>query len=545
MSKVAHYLQEHLIGEVMSNPDARKYFATDGSVFRLDPALVVYPRSENDVRKTARFCWQLAERGRVIPITARGLGSTQSGAALGSGIMMVFPAHLNKIVELDSKTGDVTAETGINYGKLQQTLLTHGRFLPPYPASIEYSTLGGAIATNASGEQSLKYGSTRQFVKRLRVVLANGEVIETGRISRRDLNKKMGLTTMEGDIYRQLDKLIEENYDLIQSSVLPVSKNSSGYDLADVKHKDGSFDLTPLLVGSEGTLGMVTEATLGTQVHNLTTTLIVALFDEIEAAQAAISELVDFSEPPAKLEMVDENLLKFVNKSNPSFLKGIIDPPFPKLALLIEYDTSTDRIQKRAVKRAFKILKHNGATYQVETEPDAKERLWKIHDAVSMVLSHSLGGSRPLPVIEDGIVPLERLQEYIGAIYRLFKSHNLAPVLWGHAGNANLHVMPLLDLAQVGDRQKIFKLMDDHFSLIMSLGGSLSGSRGDGRLRGPYLEKLYGSEVYNLFIQVKRIFDPMNILNPGVKIGVDIEDVKPLLRPDYALGQVYNHLPRG
>src|SRR3954470_8281170 len=178
MSKVAHYLQEHLVGEVMSSTDARRYFATDGSILQLAPALIAYPRTENDVRKTARFTWQLAERGRSIPITARGAGTDQAGAAIGQGIIMVFPAHMNRIVEFDGKSGVVTVEPGINYGKLQQTLQTHGRFLPPFPASLEYSTIGGAVANNASGENSVKYGDTRSYVRSLRVVLANGEVIE-------------------------------------------------------------------------------------------------------------------------------------------------------------------------------------------------------------------------------------------------------------------------------------------------------------------------------------------------------------------------------
>jgi FAD/FMN-containing dehydrogenase len=135
MSKVAHYLQEHLVGEVMTSTDARRYFATDSSILQLAPALIVYPRNENDIRKTCRFSWQLAERGRVIPITARGSGSGQAGASLGSGILLVFPAHMNRVLELDTKANTVTIEPGINYGKLQQTLHTHGRFLPPYPAT--------------------------------------------------------------------------------------------------------------------------------------------------------------------------------------------------------------------------------------------------------------------------------------------------------------------------------------------------------------------------------------------------------------------------
>src|SRR3989344_5399507 len=275
MSKVAHYLQEHLVGEVMTGADARRYFATDTSIFSIPPAIVVYPRNENDVRKTARFSWQLAERGRIIPITARGLGTDQSGAALGSGIMLVFPAHMHSILDLNGKSGEVSVEPGINYGKLQQALHYHYRFLPPYPASLEYSTVGGAIANNAGGERSIKYGSTRNFVKQLRVVLANGEVIEAGPLNKRELNKKLGLNSMEGEIYRQLDTLIEENHELIQKSVLPVSKNSAGYALSEVKRKDGSFNLAPLLVGSQGTLVIVTEATLRTEPHSANSPLIV------------------------------------------------------------------------------------------------------------------------------------------------------------------------------------------------------------------------------------------------------------------------------
>ena len=150
MSRVAHYLQEHLVGEVVTSVDARRFFSTDCSVFSVLPAIIVYPRGEADIRKVTRFAWQLAERGRSIAITARGAGTDLSGGAIGTGIVLVFPAHMNRVVEFDSKTGNAIVEPGIMYGKLQQALETHGRFLPPYPASYEYSTVGGAIANNAS-----------------------------------------------------------------------------------------------------------------------------------------------------------------------------------------------------------------------------------------------------------------------------------------------------------------------------------------------------------------------------------------------------------
>lgn len=543
MSKVAHYLQEHLVGEVMTAPDARKYFATDASIFSIPPAIVVYPRTENDVRKAARFTWQLAERGRIIPMTARGLGTDQSGAALGNGIMLVFPAHMHRILELDGKSGAITIEPGVNYGKLQQVLHTHGRFLPPYPASLEYSTIGGAIANNAGGERSIKYGSTRNFVKRLRVVLANGEVIETRRLNKRELNKKLGLNSMEGEIYRKLDILIEENEALIKRSVLNVTKNSAGYALSEVRRRDGSFDLTPILVGSQGTLGLVTEATLETRPHNPATTLIAAFVDDLSVAQEVVNGLRGFSNLPAAVEMVDNALLEFVQATNPSLLAGVIEPPFQKMVLFIEFDNSSDRIQKKLVKRATKLLENQGVPYRLENNPEQREQLWKIRESAASILAHNNSAAKALPIIEDGVVPTERFTEFLQGIYDLFSSNKLPVAVWGHAGDAHLHVQPLLDLGQVGGRQTLFKVMEDYYSMVTRLGGSTTGEHGDGRLRGPYLEQMYGSEVYELFKQVRAIFDPYRTLNPGVKTDVKLADIKPLLRQDYDLAHLYDHMP--
>jgi FAD/FMN-containing dehydrogenase len=543
-SKVAHYLQEHLMGEVMASADARRYFSTDGSVLTVTPALIAYPRNENDVRKATRFTWQLAERGRVIPITPRGAGTDQSGAALGSGIMLVFPAHMHRILELDDKSGIVVVEPGVNYGKLQQTLHTHDRFLPPYPASVEYSTVGGAVANNASGEKSVKYGCTRDYVRALRVVLANGEVIETSRLSKRDLNKKLGLTTFEGELYRALDALLEENRELIDKMALNVTKNTAGYNLVDIKRKDGSFDLTPLFVGAQGTLGIVTEIALQTEAYIPATTLLVAHFDDLEKAQSAVLELRSLAEMPSAIEMVDGNLLNLVDQQNPNQLRDLVSKPFPKAVLLVEFDTASERSRKKLVKKARKLLERHAASVQVENDPANQENLWKIRHASASVITFGDGGTKALPIIEDGIVPPDRLREYVEGVYQLFTRNNLPVAIWGHAGDANLHMQPFLDLSQVGDRQKAFRVMDEYYNLVISLGGSTSAQHGDGRLRAPYLQKLYGPEVYTLFTKVKQIFDPYSTMNPGVKMNVTLETIKPMLRSSYSLEHLHDHLPR-
>jgi FAD/FMN-containing dehydrogenase len=545
MNKVAQYLQEHVVGEVMSSGDVRAYFATDSSVLRIMPGAVVYPRGESDVRKIARFTWQLAERGRILPITARGAGTDQTGAAIGGGVVLVFPAHMNRILEFDSKSGVVIVGPGLNYGKLQQTLHTHGRFLPPYPSSVEYSTIGGAIANNSSGDKSVKYGDMRGFVKTLRVVLANGEVIQTERLSKRELSKKLGLATFEGEIYRALDGLLEENRELVGKMKLSVTKNNAGYDLADVRHKDGSFDLTPLFVGSQGTLGLITEAMLDTEVHNPETTLLVAHFDNLQSAVKAVQELRRLPEMPSSIEMVDENLLKMVTDINPNQLKDVLEKPLPKIILLVEFDSPSERTQKRLTKKARKILQTHAVKHHIETDPIEQEKYWRIRQSSATIIAHSEANTKAVPIIEDGIVPVDQLEAYVRGIYDMFANAHLSVALWGHAGEANLHLRPFLDLSQLGDRQKAFKLMDEYYKLIAGLGGSVAGEHSDGRMHGPYLEQLYGAEGYAILQKVKKILDPYGTLNPGVKVNVGIDDIKPLLRQEYTMHHLYQHMPHG
>ncbi len=539
--KVAHYLQQHLRGEVMTSRDALKYFSTDGSVFEQMPAVIVYPRNTADVRKSCRFVWQLAEKGHIVPITARGKGTDQAGAALGKGIIMVFPAHMNKILEIDKNSA--TVQPGLIYAKLEQTLHTHGRFLPPYPSSIEFSTLGGAVANNAAGEKTVKYGQTREFVKSLNVVLANGELISTKRLTAKQLAKKRELTTFEGEIYRSLDDLISENWGLInEKQNKKVSKNSSGYDLIDVKRSDGSFDLTPLIVGSQGTLGVVTQINLKTVPYNPKTSLIAAFFDDVHKFEGAVSELLGTE--PSALEVVDDNLLEFVKKHNPNQLKGIIDEKIPKLVLLVEYDNASDRVRSKKTKQAKKILNRYSYEYQVTSDIDEQEQLWKIRHSAAAVIWQVVGKAKAVPIIEDGVVPRERFIDYLNGVYALYNKYKLDAAVWGHAGDSNLHMQPFLDLSNPEDRKKVFKIADDYYRMVLEMGGSTSGEHNDGRLRAPYLPFVYGKEMYALFRRVKNIFDPYGIMNPGVKIDVRQSEIAGMLRQEYSMEHLYDHMPR-
>lgn len=542
MSKVAQYLRKHISGEVSTSSQSRDFFSTDGGIFTVKPQVIVYPRSIEDVRKIARFSWQLAQKGKVVPITPRGAGSDQAGSAIGSGIMLVFPAHMNKLLSLDTKRNIARVQPGLNYRNFQDTIKTHGRFLPPYPSSIDYATLGGAVANNTAGERTVKYGATREFTRSLQIVLSNGELIETGRISRKELEHKKGLSTMEGEIYRKLDGLISDNPELVASMERSVSKNTAGYALSEVKKRDGSFDLTPLIVGSQGTLAIVTGITFSIVPNNMQRTLMVAGFRSVEDASSVVSDILALK--PAAIEMVDNNLLEFIERHYPNQLKGLLEPPFPEVLLLIEFDDAGRNVQAKKIKKLKKIVQRVTDDIEVTDDYDTRDELWKIRHSAAAVIAHSEGHKKALPIIEDGIVPHDRFSEYVDGVHALFKKYHLEAAVWGHAGDANLHMQPFLDLAVLGDRQKAMKIMDDYYQMVMQLGGSTAGEHGDGRLRAPYLKQLYGEEVYKLLEAVKIIFDPKGIMNPGVKIGVTRQSQIAQLRREYNMNHLGQHLPR-
>jgi FAD/FMN-containing dehydrogenase len=542
LSKVAHYLQEHLLGEVTDSPEVRRHFAHDASILRLAPAIVVYPRTEGDVRKAARFSWQLAKRGRAMPITARGGGSNTSGSAIGSGILLVFTAHMNKILMLDAKKEFVVVEPGATYDKLEQTLYTHGLFLPPYPGSQHYASIGGGIATNAIGEKSVKYGVTGQYVQKLRVVLANGEVIETGPISKRELNRKMGLPTFEGEIYRSLDSLLEENAQLIATEKQRVRalRDTVGYNLAAIKTKKG-FDLTQLFIGSQGTLGIVTEATMEVVSHNPITSMALISLDNLDDLQTILPDILKLK--PSICDMINRAAIELVLQINPNQLTDVLDRPQAAIHLFIEMDDIKEGDQKKALKKLRKLAQKANAGFHATREPDEIERYWKVRHSISTILTRPHGQQKAVPVAEDVCVPLNSLAEYLKISAEIYQQNGLPTAAWGHAGDGVVRMQPMLDLGQVGDRQKMFKVSEAIYSAVKKLEGSISAAAGDGRIRAPYVPIVYSPEYFKLIQKVKSIFDPYNILNPGVKTA-SAEEVRALMRGEYDLAHHHEHLPR-
>jgi FAD/FMN-containing dehydrogenase len=540
MSRIAHYLQEHLVGEVTDSIDVRRYFSRDASILQVMPSVVVYPANENDVRKTARFSWQLAEREKILPITARGGGSDTSGAAIGSGVMMVFTAHMNRILALNPGKQYVTVEPGITFGALQQTLYTHGLFLPPYPTSSAYATIGGGLANNSIGEKSIKYGAMSKYVEKLSVVLANGEVIETGPISKRELNKKLGLTTLEGNIYRGVDAILEENQALLkdEKARFRAAHNRSGYNLFDVKNK-GNFDLTPLFLGSQGTLGIITEVTLQLLPHNPIAELAVMSLESLSEFHDILPSVLGLK--PSICEMINRAAVAQINRNNPNQLKDLLPNPAAEVHLILEFDDEKEGAQKKALKQLAKIADRSGSYLMAASGIEDRDKITKLRRAAAALHFDARGGARAVPVAEDVSVPIDRLADFMRRIGEIYSGGGLEGAMWGHAGDGVVRMQPLLDLSQTGDRQKLYKLQDLVYNSALNMGGSISAAAGDGRMRAPYMGHVFGSETRKIMMEVKKIFDPYGILNRGVKTS-SAEEVKSLMRTEYARAS-HEHLP--
>jgi FAD/FMN-containing dehydrogenase len=524
-------LQSHLLGSVTDKAEVLEYFSTDSSLFQIMPMAVVYPQNTADVRKTVQFVAERAAAGKELSLVGRGKGSDQSGGAIGEGLQVVFPAHMSKLLRLDRDI--VTVQPGILFKTLQQTLHTHGRWIPSYPSSVDYSTIGGAVAQDSSGEKSVKYGTMREFVKSLKVILSDGTIIETHRLSGRELSRKKGLSTLEGEIYRKIDSLLLDHEALIKKRTLKTTKNASGYALSKIRHKDGSFDLSQIFIGSQGTLGLITEITLKTLPYNPRTTLVVGYFENSENLGTAVTKLKALG--PCSMEMVDRNLLDFVQTNYPGELTNLLPEAVPKAVLLIEFDDNSQLTQKVKSGRAGRILSKLASSQRVSADPVEQVALWKLRRSVSSWMWQSDITKTALPFVNDGIVPPERLSAFLDKTYKLLAKHDLDAAVWGHAGDAHLRLQPRLDLSKKKDVDKLFTLTREFNDMVIALGGSVSGGLGDGLLRSLSLNDLYGEDVMELFATVKHIFDPLSIFNPMKKSEATEAFTRAHLRSEYTI----------
>jgi FAD/FMN-containing dehydrogenase len=544
MNKVAKYLNEHILGEVTTEAAVLRAFSTDASVLTITPEMVTYPRVTNDIRKIARFSWQLAEKGHALPLTVRGGGSDQTGAAIGKGVIVNTTAHMNTIFELDAKQKLIRLQPGVTFKAVNDALALHGLHVPSYPVSAAYSTIGGAIANNASGVLSGRHGATGDWVHQLEVVLANGDVLQTGRISKRELGRKKGLQTFEGEIYRQIDNLITDNEDIIANKIDYNVRDNAGYGgIARVKNRDGSFDLAPLFIGSQGTLGIVSEVIMKTEERATGQVVVAAAFETYDAARDGIDALRALD--PGMLEALDGELFVQARAQGKAykFYTDAADSVSVGAIVLVAFDDGSERANRKKAKKVLKALEPLGAYVRISDSEVEAQELLVLRD-VSTAVIHPDGEGMSAPPIADGAyVPFERFEDFSRAVSELAQTHHVSLPLYGHALDGIFYVRPGLQLHKVGDKQKVFKLLGDYATLVAAHGGHLIGEAAEGRIKAPFAYKQIDDDVMELYAAIKAVFDPNGILNPGVKQSVEMRELVSQLRPDYDLAGFASYSP--
>jgi len=443
------------------------------------------------------------------------------------------------VLEVDAAGRLVRVQPGAVTSTVNEALAPHGLMLGPDPSSEAFSTIGGNLGTNASGARGIRYGSMREHVAYLDVILADGsrarvEPVEADGEAYRAL---AGRGDLLGRVASGTRRILQENAGLIRNHRPYTRKHSAGYNLFDVL-EGGRFDLTRLVVGSEGTLAVIVEAGLRAVPKPTERASLLLWFDRLEKAGEAVHHVLDLG--PSACEIMERVFLGIVRADGS--VPAAYLPPEADTVLLVE-QLSDSRAENEAFIRCVRgrVIDELGLAFGgIEAyDPQEQERLWQVRKQAVQILQRLPGPKRVTPFIEDVSVPPDRLVEHIHGLREVFEKHRVEAAVYGHAGDSNLHARPLLDTRRAEDVQKMRAIADDVAELVVRLGGTVSCEHGDGLARSGYLRLQFGPDLYGAMQAVKHLWDPAGILNPGKVITderhVHTDDLR--LGPDFALAE--------
>ncbi len=503
-------------GELLFGDLSRALYSTDASIFQVRPLGVVTPVDEADVQAIVRYA---AEHG--LPITARGAGSGLAGESLGAGLILDFSKHFRSIKWIDQDR--VCVQTGVVLRDLNRELARIGRRFAPDPASEAHCTLGGMLANNASGARALKYGYTRDHVQQLRVVLDSGDVAAFGQetVARKDEDPSRKST-----IVKALAALLAENAELIQACQPRTRFNRCGYLLHDVLTPEG-LDLARLLVGSEGTLALITEATLRTIPLPTERAMVLLGFRSLEAAAEAAQGCLDAA--PSACELLDRRILTLTSETSPVY-QGIISAA-TEAVLLLEFDSdAVGEATQSAQELLARFRRRTGLTvHRLAVEEAEIDWLWQLRHLALPMLYAMPGRAQPIPLIEDVGVPVDRLPAFLRRTQEILRDHQTTASFLIHAGAGQVHTRPFLDYSQPDNLPRLRALAEGVHRLALDLGGTVSSQHAVGLARTPWVASQYG-RLFQVFRDIKATFDPHNLFNPGKIVGGERDALATLLR---------------
>ena len=525
---VADDLRRRVEGEVLFDSLHRTLYSTAACIYQLMPLGAVVPRHEADVLAVLEY----ARRHR-IPITARGGGSGLAGQTLGRGIVLDFSKHFQGVADIDPARGTARVQPGVIQARLNRLLRRHGMQFAPDPSSAPWCTLGGMLANNAGGSHTIKHGATRENVVSVRFALADGTVIDTEPLPAPGQGTwKPG---PQARLASGLHEIVTRHREVIETRSPRTRRNSSGYGLREAVN--GRIDLAQALVGSEGTLGLILDSTLRIVPLPRAKATALVLFDDLEKAGAAVVEILKFG--PSAVELLDGTFVQVIREADPK--TGATLPAGTEAILIVELDGDDPKeVQDRLARLADLLAGRMRLATEVRpsTRPEETARIWAVRKAASPILSRREGTRRNTRFIEDAAVHPEQMAEFVRRMRALLKKYDLTAAIFGHAGDCNLHCNPMLNQKDPRDLALMETIAEEFTDLVMGMGGSLSGEHGDGRLRTPYLRRAYGTLV-DVYAEVKRLFDPQGILNPGVIV----HDGSYGLTDDLRYGEGYRRAP--
>ncbi len=544
-------------GDVRFDRYTRVCYATDGSIYGAEPVGVVFPRDVADVRAAISVASEYS-----VPVLPRGAGSSLAGQAVGPGcVVLDCSRHMNSILEVDPETRTARIEPGVVQDDLDAHLEQWGLKFAPDPASSNRATVGGGIGNNSTGAHSVRYGITDAYVDELRVVLADGSVIHTRDVvlDSDEWERIVAKDDREADLYRTVRAIVEENTAEIEERYPELDRCVSGYNLQKViRERDAVtadtpegrpddagegesgervINLSKLVVGSEGTLGVVVEATLSLVSRPEETALVVLCYDDLLEALSAVPAALSLD--ASAVELMDSEVFRLAADS-PEYARYVESiPEGTEAALMLEFDTEVVEELPTAVETATEALCVDGAAFEAVPAftREKADRLWKLRKAAIPLLMSMEGDPKPYPFVEDASVPPDELAEYVAGFQEILEHHGTSAAYFAHAGAGTLHIRPVLNLKTEDGVETMRSIAADVTDLALEHRGAFSGEHGDGLARTEFNPKLYGADLWEAFKEVKSAFDPDWLMNPGKVVyrEEDPTDIRDHLRygPDY------------
>jgi len=523
-------LQKLFSVEILDDPETLEKYSKDASIFTISPKVVIFPKDSEDIKQIVKYV-----SANKLSITVRSGGTDMSGGAIGENIILDVSEYLNKLIDIDENSTIV--QPGMFYKDFEIETLKQGLLLPTYPASREICTVGGMVANNAGGELELTYGPINKYLKSMKVILSDGNEYTLSSLNKEQLNNKITQDNFEGKIYSEIYNLLEENKELVEKARPKTSKNSTGYDLWEVYNGE-SFDLSKLIIGSQGTLGIITEAEFKLIKPKKHQILLIISLPDLKQLDIVVKKTLEFK--PEAFECFDDQTLNLAlehawdisaNFKHNNRLFAYLDMisgkknALPKLMLLANFTSDDKNEALKQAQSAKEALKGLNLTAEIKETDKNQEKYWLIrHKSFGLLMKYSKG-KKASSFIDDIIVKPEFLPEFLPKLNALIEPYKdrMVYTLAGHIGDGNFHIIPLMDLSKEEVRAVIPELMEKVFKLVFEYKGSMSAEHNDGLIRGPYLPEMYGDDVYQLFKKVKEIFDPKGIFNPHKKVNATFE----------------------